>query len=145
MAQDKVVITVQTQVNASIDTVWKCWITPADIIKWNSASDDWHTTKAENDFHVGRKFSYRMEAKDGSMGFDFGGVYDSITDHKQISYTMDDGRAATVTFSVIDDKQTEVIESFDAETLNLIDMQRDGWQAILERFRNYVEHQSSEK
>lgn len=145
MTQEKSTITVQTIVDASIDIVWKCWTTPADIVSWNNASDDWHTTKAVNDLHVGRKFSYRMEAKDGSIGFDFEGVYDSIADHKQISYTLGDGRQATVTFSVIDDRKTEIVESFEAETLNSIDKQRDGWQAILENFKKYAEHQSSIK
>lgn len=145
MAESKIVITIQTTVKAPIDIVWKCWITPADIIKWNSASNDWHTTKAVNDFHVGRKFSYRMEAKDGSMGFDFGGIYDSITDHKQISYTLEDGRTATITFSVIGDEEIEVVESFDAETFNPIEMQQNGWQAILNSFRKYAEHKFSEQ
>ncbi len=140
MAKHRDIVTVQVLVDASIDTVWKCWTTPADIIKWNNASDDWHTPEASNDLRKGGKFSYRMEAKDASMGFDFGGVYSDIIDKQEINYTLEDGRKTKVTFIEVDNK-VQVIESFEAEDINSIEMQRQGWQAILDNFQKYVEHQ----
>ncbi len=140
MAKHRDIVTVQVLVDASIDTVWKCWTTPADIIKWNNASDDWHTPEASNDLRKGGKFSYRMEAKDASMGFDFGGVYSDIIDKQQINYTLEDGRKTKITFIEVDNK-VQVIESFEAEDINSIEMQRQGWQAILDNFQKYVEHQ----
>ncbi|QIK60131.1 polyketide cyclase [Dysgonomonas sp. HDW5A] len=140
MAKHRDIVTVQVLVDASIDTVWKCWTTPADIIKWNNASDDWHTPEASNDLRKGGKFSYRMEAKDASMGFDFGGVYSDIIDKQEINYTLEDGRKTKITFIEVDNK-VQVIESFEAEDINSIEMQRQGWQAILDNFQKYVEHQ----
>lgn len=142
MKHDKIVITVQVLVDAPIDAVWKCWTTPADIIKWNNASDDWHTPKASNDLTKGGRFTYRMEAKDGSMGFDLGGVYDNIIDRHQIDYTLDDERKVKITFTEADHK-VQVVESFEAEDVNPIDMQQKGWQAILGNFKKYTEHQST--
>ena len=101
---DKKMITVQTIVNAPIDKVWKNWNNPNDIVKWNNASDDWHTTKAENDLRIGGKFLSRMEAKDGSMGFDFEGVYDAIKTNEHIEYTISDGRKVKISFSSQDGK-----------------------------------------
>ncbi len=144
MAKHRDIVTVQVLVDASIDTVWKCWTTPADIIKWNNASDDWHTPEASNDLRKGGKFSYRMEAKDASMGFDFGGVYSDIIDKQEINYTLEDGRKTKVTFIEVDNK-VQVIESFEAEDINSIEMQRQGWQAILDNFQKYVEHQSPKR
>lgn len=135
---DKNRITVQTSINKPIQTVWKCWITPADIEKWNAASDDWHTTKAKNDIQTGGIFSYRMEAKDGSFGFDCDGTYTKVIDYKTIEYTMADGREATVVFKERDNK-TELVETFDAENENPIELQRNGWQAILDNFKKHVE------
>lgn len=131
-------ITVQSNVNAPIEKVWDYWNAPEHITKWNSASPDWHTPKSENDLRVGGRFTARMEAKDGSFGFDFGGVYDEVIPHEKISYTMDDGRKTDVTF-VNEGGQTKVIETFDAETSNPIEMQQGGWQAILDNFKKYTE------
>lgn len=131
-------ITVETTVQAPVETVWKCWTDPKHITKWNSASDDWHTPFAENDVRVGGKFLSRMEAKDGSFGFDFGGIYDEVKLHEVIAYTMDDGRKVKITFKG-QENETKVIETFDAETENPIDVQQQGWQAILNNFKKYVE------
>jgi len=131
-------ITVETTVQAPVETVWKCWTDPKHITKWNSASDGWHTPFAENDVRVGGKFLSRMEAKDGSFGFDFGGIYDEVKLHEVIAYTMDDGRKVKITFKG-QENETKVIETFDAETKNPIDVQQQGWQAILNNFKKYVE------
>src|SRR5689334_23064031 len=118
----KTKITVQSTINAPVEKVWKLWTTPDDIIKWNSPSDDWHTPRAENDLRKGGRFLSRMEARDGSMGFDFGGVYDEIKPHELITYTMDDGRSVEVTFTK-QDNSTKVVTVFDAENENPIEMQ----------------------
>lgn len=136
--KDTTLITVETVVNAPIDTVWKKWTTPDDIVKWNNASDDWHTTRAENDLKVGGKFLSRMEAKDGSTGFDFSGTYDTIKQNEIIEYTADDNRKVQVHFFDGDDKTT-VIEVFEAENENPIEMQKSGWQSILNNFKKYTE------
>lgn len=135
---DTTLITVETVVNAPIDTVWKKWTNPDDIVKWNNASDDWHTTKAENDLKVGGKFLSRMEAKDGSTGFDFSGTYDTIKQNEIIEYTADDNRKVQVHFFDGDDKTT-IIEVFEAENENPIEMQKSGWQSILNNFKKYTE------
>jgi uncharacterized protein YndB with AHSA1/START domain len=137
-AKDKIMITVQAKIDAPIQTVWKCWTTPENIIKWNHASDDWHTTQAEVDLREGGKFNSRMEAKDGSFGFDFYGVYEKIVVNRLIECLLGDGRTMRVEFLALDDK-TEVIETFEAETMNTIDLQRFGWQAILDNFKKYIE------
>jgi uncharacterized protein YndB with AHSA1/START domain len=131
-------ITVQNTITAPVEKVWNLWTTPEHIIKWNTASDDWHTTRAENDLRAGGRFVSRMEAKDGSFGFDFGGVYDEVTPNKLIAYTMDDGRMAVVNFSTSADA-TGVVVTFDAENENPAEMQRGGWQAILDNFKKYTE------
>ncbi len=135
---EKVQITVQSEVNAPVEKVWDYWNAPEHIMKWNSASPDWHTPKSENDLRVGGKFSARMEAKDGSFGFDFGGVYDEVVANERIAYTMEDGRKTQITFINRGDA-TEVIETFDAEGENPIEMQQAGWQAILDNFKKYTE------
>lgn len=135
---EKVQITVQSKVNAPVEKVWDYWNTPEHIMKWNSASPDWHTPKSENDLRVGGKFSARMEAKDGSFGFDFGGVYDEVVTNERIAYTMEDGRKTEITFINHGDT-TEVIETFDAEGQNPVEMQQAGWQAILDNFKKYTE------
>ena len=132
------VITVNNTINAPVKKVWEYWTKPEHITLWNNASDDWYTPSAENDLRVGGKFIARMEAKDGSMGFDFRGVYDAVKENEYIEYTMDDGRKVIVHFTSKGD-QTDVVESFDAEETNSIDMQRDGWQAILNNFKKYTE------
>ena len=131
-------ITIQTIVNAPVDKVWKYWNSPEAITKWCTATPEWHTPRAENDLRVGGKFSSRMEAKDGSMGFDFGGVYDEVKTNELISYTMGDGRKVDVEFTSIGN-ETKVVETFEAEEVNPIEMQRGGWQAILDNFKKYVE------
>ena len=134
----KTEITINTLVKAPVNVVWKCWSTPEDIIKWNHASDDWHTTRAENDLKVGGKFLSRMEAKDGSFGFDFGGIYESVIPNQLIEYEIGDGRKVKVEFKE-KGNSTEIIEIFEAEQQNSIEMQREGWQAILNNFKKYVE------
>jgi uncharacterized protein YndB with AHSA1/START domain len=134
----KPTITVENTVNASAEKVWNYFTSPEHIVKWNQASDDWHTTRAENDLRAGGKFLSRMEAKDGSFGFDFGGEYDEIKTHQLIAYTMGDGRKAKSVFTSIGNN-TKVTTTFEAETQNPIEMQKTGWQAILDCFRKYVE------
>lgn len=135
---NNVKITVETTVNAPVEKVWEYWTEPKHITQWNNASDDWHTPIAENDLTVGGKFLTRMEAKDGSFGFDFGGIYDEVKLNEVISYTLGDGRKVTITFKG-QGNETQVIETFDAETTNPIEMQQAGWQAILDNFKKYVE------
>jgi uncharacterized protein YndB with AHSA1/START domain len=135
---NNVKVTVKATVNAPVEKVWEYWTEPKHITKWNNASDDWHTPIAENDLTVGGKFLTRMEAKDGSFGFDFGGIYDEVKLNELISYTMGDGRKVTITFKT-QGNETEVIETFDAETSNPVEMQQAGWQAILDNFKKYVE------
>jgi uncharacterized protein YndB with AHSA1/START domain len=137
-AATKTSITIEAVVNVPVDKVWKCWTSPEHIINWNNASDDWHTPWAENDIRTGGKFLARMEAKDGSMGFDFGGVYDDVKINELISYTIGDGRKVTVLFTD-HGSATTVIETFEAEDVNSIELQRSGWQAILNNFKKYVE------
>ncbi len=136
--QNATVITVETTVNAPAEKVWEYWTKPEHITKWCSASDDWHTPTAQNDIRTGGSFSSRMEAKDGSMGFDFGGVYDDVKTNELIKYTMGDGRKVKVVFTS-KDNSTRLVESFEAETMNPEEMQRGGWQAILDNFKKYTE------
>jgi uncharacterized protein YndB with AHSA1/START domain len=131
-------ITVENTVKAPVQKVWQYWTAPEHITKWNNASDDWHSPSAENDLRAGGKFSARMEAKDGSMGFDFAGVYDEVKPHERIAYTMGDGRRVTVDFKA-NGNETEVSETFEAEDTHSIEMQRGGWQAILDNFKKHVE------
>lgn len=137
-AQDKTVITVESTINAPVTKVWDTWNKPEHITQWCSASDDWHTPRAENDIRTGGKFSSRMEAKDGSFGFDFGGVYDEVRDNEYIEYTMADGRKVKINFDAQGDS-TKVTERFEAESQNPVEMQRGGWQAILDNFKKYTE------
>lgn len=129
-------ITVQTTIAAPIDTIWMAWTTPEHIVQWNSASSDWHTTKAAVDLREGGLFSSRMEAKDGSMGFDFAGTYTRIIPHQRIEATFGD-RALVVEF-IEQPGGVLVRETFDAETTHSEEMQRAGWQAILENFARHV-------
>ncbi|MCW1995854.1 uncharacterized protein YndB with AHSA1/START domain [Bradyrhizobium diazoefficiens] len=130
-------ITVETTVAAPIDQVWRAYTTPADIVKWNAASDDWHTTKATVDLREGGVFSSRMEAKDGSMGFDFAGTYTKIVEHKRIEYAFGD-RKAEVEF-VPGSNGIVVRVVFDSEPTHSVEQQQGGWQAILDNFARYVE------
>ncbi len=131
-------ITVETTVRAPLDKVWRAWTTPDDILRWNAASDDWHTTAAAVDLRVGGTFSSRMEAKDGSMGFDFEGTYTEVVPQERIAYAMDDGRTVVVEFAA-EEAGVRVREVFDAEATNPMELQRQGWQAILDHFARYVE------
>jgi uncharacterized protein YndB with AHSA1/START domain len=131
-------ITVEAIVNAPVQKVWKLWNNPDDIIKWNTPDPSWHTPSSENDLSVGGKFKNRMEAKDGSFGFDFEGVYDSVVLNKEISYTMGDGRQATTLFTE-QDGNTHLTTTFDPETENDPEFQKQGWQAILNNFVKYAE------
>jgi uncharacterized protein YndB with AHSA1/START domain len=131
-------ITVETIVNAPVEKVWESWTRPEHIIKWNNASEDWHTPHAENDLRPGGPFSIRMEAKDGTMGFDFEGTYDTVSQHKNIAYTLGDGRKVNVDFEP-EGNRTRVLESFEVESMNSPEMQRQGWQAILDNFKKYTE------
>ena len=134
-------ITVETTVAAPIEQVWHAWNTPEDIKKWNAASDDWHTTQSSVDLRVGGSFSSRMEAKDGSMGFDFAGTYTKIIEHGLIESAFGD-RSLVVEF-VPDANGITVRETFDAETTYSIEQQRGGWQAILNNFKKHVEAKRS--
>lgn len=141
MENQEKTITVETTVKAPVEKVWQLWSQPEHITKWNSASEDWHTPRAENDLRQGGKFSARMEARDGSIGFDFGGVYDEVKTNEVIAYTIGDGRKVKVTFSP-NGKETKVVETFEAESTNPVEMQRGGWQAILDNFKKYAESNS---
>ncbi len=131
-------ITVETHVKAPLEKVWADFTSPEAVMVWNAASPDWHTTRAENDLQVGAEFSYRMEAKDGSEGFDMGGVYTDIIEHQVIAYVMNDGRSVRVTF-LPDETGVRVIETFDPESEHAPEFQRAGWQSILDNFKQYVE------
>lgn len=131
-------ITVETIVETSPDKVWHCWTTPDCIMQWNAASDDWHTPRASMDLKEGGKFLSRMEAKDGSAGFDFEGTFTKVVPNEHLAYAMPDGRAVEVTFADLMGR-TLVSETFDAETENPVEMQKQGWQAILDNFKKHVE------
>jgi len=131
-------ITVESTIQAPVEKVWKLWSAPEHITQWCNASDDWHTPKAENDLRTGGSFSTRMEAKDGSFGFDFGGVYDQVKTNELIEYTLGDNRKVVIRFTA-NGNETSVVETFDAENENPVDMQQAGWQAILNNFKKYTE------
>ncbi|RJE87031.1 polyketide cyclase [Paenibacillus sp. 1011MAR3C5] len=137
-ADSPVTITVEAIVPSSVERIWSYWTEPEHIKQWNKASDDWHTPYAENDLRAGGKFVSRMEAKDGSFGFDFGGVYDEVNVNESISYTLGDGRQVKIVFTR-EGNDTKVIETFEAEATNSVEMQQAGWQAILDQFKKYVE------
>ena len=136
--KERTVITVQNTVNASVEKVWESWTQPEHIMQWNTALDSWHCPKAVNDVRTGGNFNIRMEAKDGSMGFDFGGTYDEVKPNEYIEYTMGDGRKVKVNFKG-KGNSTELVESFEAEDQNPVEMQRGGWQSILDNFKKYTE------
>lgn len=134
-------ISVETIIKANISKVWDGYTKPEHIVKWNFASPEWKCPTASNDLKDGGKFSYRMESIDGSMGFDFEGVYTSVIDQSKISYVMPDGRTCVTTFDFKDD-ETSVVTTFDAESENPADMQKQGWQSILNSFKHYIESSS---
>lgn len=138
IAENNPSITVEAIVKAPVEKVWELWTSPEHITKWCNASDDWHTPRAENDLRAGGKFLSRMESRDGSMGFDFSGVYDDVKTNELIAYTIEDGRKVKITFNSSAD-ETRVTETFDPESENSIEMQRGGWQAILDNFKKYTE------
>ncbi len=131
-------ITVSANIKAPVQQAWTFWTLPEHIIHWNNASDDWHTPTATNDLRAGGKFLCRMEAKDGSLGFDFWGVYDEVKTNELIAYTLGDGRKINIIFEA-SGNETTITETFEAEHENAIELQRAGWQAILDNFKKYVE------
>ena len=139
---DIITIVVRTIIKAPVTKVWEFWTQPEHIIHWNYASVDWHTPKAENDLREGGRFNWRMEARDGSTGFDFTGEYTRILLHSLIEYTLDDRRKVQITF-VPDGDETIVSETFDPERTHTLEQQQEGWQSILDNFKKYVE--SSDK
>jgi uncharacterized protein YndB with AHSA1/START domain len=130
-------ITVAAKVNAPVEMAWKLWTDPEHIVRWNFASDDWYTPYAENDLKEKGRFLWRMEAKDGSFGFNFSGTYTKIVSHKEIESRLDDDRNVSITFSPVGDK-TLIIETFETEGTNPVEMQKTGWQAILDNFKKYA-------
>lgn len=131
-------IRVETTVDAPLDQVWAAYVEPEHIVHWNAASDDWHCPRSTVDLREGGRFSSRMEARDGSMGFDFEGTWTAVEPHQRLQYRMDDDRMVDVAFSD-GDQGVRVVVEFDAEEENPAEMQREGWQAILDNFRRYVE------
>lgn len=134
-------ISIEAKVNAPLSDVWNAWVTSSDITAWNFATDEWQCPKADINFKVGGKFSYRMEAKDGSAGFDFDGVFTKITPNKSIRYQLEDNRIVTIDF-IETPSGVRVVESFEAENENAAEQQKQGWQSILNNFKNHVERKS---
>lgn len=139
--EEKTVVVIETLIDAPVNKIWDFWSGPEHIIKWNNASDDWHTPSAKNDLRVGGKFTSHMAAKDGSAEFDFEGIYDEVKKNEMIKYTMSDGRKVIVEFTK-DGRKCKIKTSFEAENTNPVEMQRDGWQAILDNFKKYTEENS---
>jgi uncharacterized protein YndB with AHSA1/START domain len=134
----KKTITVETTINAPLDHVWKAWTQPEHITQWCAASDDWHAPYAENDLRKGGKFKTTMAARDGSMAFDFEGIYTKVEPNKTIEYKMSDGRNVQILFAQ-EGNGTRLIETFDPESQNSIELQRQGWQSILDNFRKHAD------
>lgn len=133
-----VYITIETFVHAPMTLVWDTWNSPTHVVHWNHASDDWHSPKAENNFVEGGKFVYRMEAKDNSFSFDFSGTYEEIVDKKRVVTRLDDNRLVTTNF-IQENDSIKIIETFEAEDMNSIELQREGWSAILNNYKLYTE------
>ncbi len=131
-------ITVDTIVNAPAEKAWEFFTRPDHIVRWNNASPDWYTPTATNDLRVGGEFDYRMEAKDGSAGFNLKGTYTEVMPSEKISYTLEDGRNVEVFFTQ-QVTGTRIIETFEAENQNPLEMQRSGWQAILDNLKADIE------
>jgi uncharacterized protein YndB with AHSA1/START domain len=138
LAENPVQLIIETNVGASVEKVWRYWTLPEHIIKWNKASDDWHCPSAMNDLKAGGSFSCSMAANDGSFSFEFSGIYDVVNTHEKIQYTLEDGRKVIIDF-IPEGTQTKIVESFEAEETNSLDLQQGGWQAILNNFKNYTE------
>lgn len=139
--ETRISITVEAIVNVPVDKAWQFWTIPEHIIQWNNASDDWHTPKAENDLREGATFCYTMAAKDGSFSFDFAGTYNRIAEYELITYTIGDGRKVQVHFKAEGDSTT-ITEIFEAENIHSPELQKQGWQAILNNFKRYAETNS---
>jgi uncharacterized protein YndB with AHSA1/START domain len=135
---EKTSVTVDAVVNAPIATVWAAWNEPKHITNWAFASNDWHAPFAENDLRKDGVFKTTMAAKDGSFSFDFGGVYTNIETNKLIEYTIADGRKVKISFASVGN-ETKITETFETETTHSVEMQRGGWQAILDNFKKYTE------
>lgn len=131
-------IRIEATISAKRAEVWRCWTSPEHITRWNFASDDWCCPSARNELKVGGTYTARMEAKDGSFGFDFAAIYDEVVEPTRLSYTMADGRRASTDF-IERGGATVVTTTFDAEAENPVEIQRSGWQAILDNFKRYVE------
>ncbi|WP_136667113.1 SRPBCC family protein [Flavobacterium sp. H122] len=131
-------ITVKTSVNAPVEKVWGFFTQPEHITKWNQASEDWHCPKSESDLKIGGKFNHTMAAKDGSFSFDFEGIYTDVIPNEKLAYKMPDNRKVEVNFSAAEN-ETQIVETFDAEEENSLEMQEQGWKAILENFKQYTE------
>lgn len=135
---DKTKVTVSSSINSPIEKVWEFFTKPQHIVNWNFASDDWHCPLAVNDLQPGGKFSWRMESIDGSMGFDFEGIYNEVKEFEKIKYTLGDNREVEITFQS-ENNFTIITETFDAENVFSLEQQRQGWQSILNNFKVYVE------
>lgn len=131
-------ITVTAEIETPLTIVWERWTNPAHVVHWNFASSDWHCPSAESDFRTGGSFHYTMAARDGSFSFVLSGTFEEIVDQKSITLRLEDGRLVTTRFEAVDDK-TRVTETFEPETMNPVDLQRQGWQAILDNFQAYAE------
>ncbi|MBP6385414.1 MAG: SRPBCC domain-containing protein [Pseudarcicella sp.] len=135
-------ISIATLVKKNLLDTWSAYTNPKDIIIWNAASIDWHTTEVTIDFQVGGKFNFRMEAKDGSFGFDFCGTYTQIIPQQLIAYTIDDSRNVIVHFETAEENNTQITIDFEAENQNPLEQQQQGWQAILDNFKKHVENKA---
>jgi uncharacterized protein YndB with AHSA1/START domain len=138
MADSRINVTVTSSVNTHIENIWETWTNPVHIINWNFASDEWHCPRVENDLRPEGRFIYEMAAKDGSTGFNFSGKYLSVVYLKEIEYIIDDGRRVKIKF-IRDGNRTEIIESFEAEKIHPVELQKQGWQSILNNFKKYTE------
>jgi len=140
----KELVVIETMVNAPVEIVWEKWNAPAHITEWYTATPGWHTPQASADFTEGGSFNYRMEAKDGSFGFDFNGTFDEIVENEFIAYTLADGSEVKITFSSLG-PNTHIEQEFEAEGENPVEMQKAGWQAILDNFKSYIEGSDEEE
>ncbi|MDB5194495.1 MAG: polyketide cyclase [Parcubacteria group bacterium] len=136
------IITIETTVRADMDAVWNLWNAPEHIEQWMHASEDWECTAAVNDVRVGGRFVFTLAAKDKSVSFDLPGIYTEVVPNKFLAYTLDDERTVSVSFIEIDNG-VHISETFEAEQVNSEEMQRGGWQAILDNFKKYAENQQA--
>ena len=139
MNNDETRIEIEADIASTMKNVWDCWVQPQHVMGWNFAASDWHCPQATSEFRIGGEFHYLMAAKDGSFSFDFWGVFHDIEDHVNIEITLGDGRKMSVLFHEIDQNQIKVTEIFEPETENPVEMQRAGWQMILNNFKDYAE------